>query len=93
MEQHKAALNKGVLSVAVAAGNNYFKHYRKGILDTTACPTSIDHGVAMTGYGSLNGVEYWIIRNSWGPRWGLKGYIKLAIHEGIGICGCQGASF
>jgi len=42
---------------------------------------SINHGVQLVGYGSefsIYGVyDYWLVRNSWGPRWGEDGYIKL----------------
>ena len=91
--QHKAALQKGVLSIALAAGNNVFSMYRSGIVDTTACPTSIDHAVAMVGWGNENGQDYWIVRNSWGSGWGDQGHIKIAAKEGVGICGSQQFSY
>lgn len=33
------------------------------------------------GYGEENGEKYWLIRNSWSPAWGEKGYIKLSRHN------------
>lgn len=65
--------------------------YRSGIVDVKSnCPTNIDHAVAMVGYGTQNGKDYWIVRNSWGASWGDKGHIKLAaVDDNRGICGCQ----
>lgn len=34
--------------------------------------------VVLAGYGEENGQKYWLVRNSWSPTWGEKGYIKLA---------------
>lgn len=70
-----------------------FSHYRSGIVDTTSCPTNIDHAVAMVGYGNENGKDYWLVRNSWGSGWGDRGHIKIAAHEGVGICGSQQYSY
>jgi len=37
----------------------------------------------------IGGIEYWIVKNSWSTAWGEKGYVRLAIQEGTGVCGVQ----
>ena len=63
--------------------------YTGGVLDSTACGTKLDHAVAAVGYGTEGGLDYYIVRNSWGATWGEEGYIKIAAVEGEGICGIQ----
>ncbi|RDX90008.1 Oryzain alpha chain, partial [Mucuna pruriens] len=64
------------ISVAIEAGGMEFQLYHSGIF-TGRCGTDLDHGVAVVGYGTENGTDYWLVRNSWGTSWGEKGYIKL----------------
>ena len=51
------------------------------------CPTQIDHAIVAVGYGTENGVGYYIVRNSWGTSWGESGYIRIAEASGLGVCG------
>jgi pheromone shutdown protein TraB len=49
------------------------------------CNSPLNHVVAVVGYGHENGLDYWLVKNSWGSRWGDEGYIK--VKRGTGHCG------
>lgn len=86
----KAAIAVGPVSVAIEADTFVFQFYSGGILNSKACGTNLDHGVVAVGYGTdASGKQYYIVRNSWGSSWGLKGYINIAVVDGAGICGIQ----
>eukprot|EP00933_Yihiella_yeosuensis_P065556 TRINITY_DN6943_c0_g1_i2.p1 TRINITY_DN6943_c0_g1~~TRINITY_DN6943_c0_g1_i2.p1 ORF type:complete len:994 (-),score=194.29 TRINITY_DN6943_c0_g1_i2:248-3229(-) len=35
------------------------------------------HAVVIAGWGAHRGIDYWLIRNSWGPDWAEGGYCKF----------------
>jgi len=86
-DQIAAALMKyGPLAIGINAGPMQLYHGGVAHPWKILCnPKSLDHGVAIVGFGVDSGTKYWTIRNSWGPTWGEKGYYRII--RGTGACG------
>ncbi|KAL0893673.1 hypothetical protein ABMA27_013831 [Loxostege sticticalis] len=73
-----ALVNHGPLSVSVNV-NDAFSLYSSGIFYDASCePTSLNHEVTLVGYGEDNGQTFWILKNSWGKKWGVDGYMHIS---------------
>jgi hypothetical protein len=86
--QLKAAIAKQPVAVSLAASSRAFQNYSTGVL-MSGCGTRVDHAVLAVGYGVENGQEFYLVKNSWNTWWGDKGYIKIGITSGGGICNIQ----
>ena len=85
----KQALTHQPITAAMNGNIRSFQLYESGVLDDETCSAEVNHSVTIVGYGSVEGEDYWIVKNSWGANWGDKGYFKIAIKPGTGICGIQ----
>ena len=80
--------NVGPVSVNVDASTWHL--YEDGIFDGCAQDNvDINHVVQLVGYGTCpnSGNDYWLVRNSWTPEFGIGGYIKVA--RQAGYCGAD----
>eukprot|EP00595_Chromulina_sp_UTEXLB2642_P000241 CAMPEP_0196761994 /NCGR_PEP_ID=MMETSP1095-20130614/1326_1 /TAXON_ID=96789 ORGANISM="Chromulina nebulosa, Strain UTEXLB2642" /NCGR_SAMPLE_ID=MMETSP1095 /ASSEMBLY_ACC=CAM_ASM_000446 /LENGTH=258 /DNA_ID=CAMNT_0042112195 /DNA_START=348 /DNA_END=1121 /DNA_ORIENTATION=+ len=65
--------------VAINVDASTWGAYESGIFNgcNQASP-DVNHVVVAAGYGEENGQKYWLVRNSWSPSWGEKGFIRVA---------------
>ncbi|KAM7271186.1 hypothetical protein ACFE04_030400 [Oxalis oulophora] len=64
------------VAVAIDSNGLAFQFYKGGIFNGP-CGINLDHAVTVVGYGVSNGINYWLVKNSWGTGWGEKGYIRI----------------
>ncbi|XP_053625549.1 digestive cysteine proteinase 1-like isoform X2 [Plodia interpunctella] len=89
------ALRKnGPLAIALNGNPKTFIFYSKGIYDNEKCAnqnTDLSHGVTLIGFGEESGEEYWILKNSYGTKWGENGFMRIATKSNI--CGVMNTAY
>merc|ERR1712194_232035 len=67
--------------VAIDASHKDFGFYVSGVYYNPDCKSDnddLDHAVLAVGFGTEDGQDYWLIKNSWSTHWGDKGFVKMA---------------
>lgn len=70
------AIAQQPISVGIEADQQSYQLYQSGVF-TGPCGTNLDHAVLLVGYGTSNGLDYYILKNSWGTTWGTQGGYML----------------
>ena len=78
----KKALQKGPLITTLSVYTD-FLFYRSGVYKHTTGKLEGGHAVSIVGYSDPD--QAWIVRNSWGPDWGDKGFVKVAWSDDSGV--------
>jgi len=58
-----------------------FMSYKTGIYTYVSGALVGGHAIKIVGWGATNGVNYWIVANSWGTSWGQQGYFQIKFGE------------
>jgi len=75
---------RGPITCGVAVTPALLK-YTGGVFDDTTGPKGVadlEHAIAVTGWGTDAGKDYWVVRNSWGTHWGEQGWFRLSAQTG-----------
>jgi len=83
-----ALMTSGPLAVAFTVYSD-FPTYKSGVYKKTSASGQAlgGHAVEMVGWGVENGLDYWLIKNSWNEQWGDGGFFKIA--RGTNECGIE----
>ncbi|XP_037952781.1 procathepsin L [Teleopsis dalmanni] len=77
----------GPLACSMNAAPISFEQYMGGIYDDDECnQDDVNHSVVVVGYGTENGKDYWIIKNSYSSNWGENGFMRI-LRNANSFCG------
>ena len=84
-----AALSTGSVILGMRVPNNFF-NYRCGVFCSDPNDRIVGgHAVEIVDYGTSEGTDFWVVKNSWGTGWGEDGYFRIRrgdpILDGFGI--------
>lgn len=79
-------VQSGPVTVAFSVYSDFLT-YKSGIYRHQSGTYEGGHAVQIIGYGTENGEDYWLVKNSWGDYWGDGGLVKFL--KGVDECGIE----
>jgi len=79
-----AMIKQGPISVGIDASHKTLSFYANGVYYDPKCKNGLDdldHAVLAVGYGTINGQDFWLVKNSWSTYWGNSGYVLMSQKE------------
>ena len=81
-DMQRMVLRNGPVAIALDAGSNGFQFLMgKWQPSKDHCSHHLNHAVLLVGWDE----QSWIIKNSWGTNWGIRGFLYLP--RGSNMCG------
>jgi cathepsin X len=81
-KQMKAEIfNRGPIDCVIEVTQKFHDSYKEGIYEEIKHQVEINHAISIVGYGVEKGIEYWVVRNSWGSHWGEKGFFRIRMYK------------
>lgn len=82
----EALIKHGPILVMLGAHRKW-QLYKGGVWYENECSEMVNHSILLVGYGTENGHDFWLLKNSWGKDWGENGFIKYARNKHDNYCG------
>jgi cathepsin L len=82
----EAIVEYGGVSACVYA-SNYFQAYTGGVFTDPGSYSSCNHAILLVGWDDTKGA--WLLKNSWGPSWGIDGFMWITYGTAnVGTAAC-----
>jgi len=75
------AISQQPVAIAIDASHPSFTFYSEGVYNEPKCLNGVDdldHEVLAVGFGTEDGQDYYLVKNSWSTYWGDEGFIKMS---------------
>ena len=69
-------LNRGPVSALFEVYSDFLS-YKSGVYQQTSDDYLGNHVVKVIGWGTEQGIDYWLVSNSWNTDWGNGGFFKI----------------
>jgi len=86
LQAQKALMETGPLSASFTVYAD-FPTYKSGVYQHTSGSELGGHAVVLLGWGTEDGKDYWLLKNSWTAEWGDNGFFKVI--RGSNDCGIE----